>query len=144
MVKLTRWDPFQELEDLHRAVFGDRPLAGLIRAMNVPTADVYTDEKKLTAEVHLPNFNEDEIDVSISNNALEIRAEHSEKVEEKKKKERKYVVKESSSSFYRAIALPKHADEDKIKAEFEKGVLKVEVPFKKLPEPKKVAIKAKK
>jgi HSP20 family protein len=49
-------------------------------------------------------------------------------------------VRESHSSFYRSIALPKYADGDNIKAHFRDGVLKVTIPFKELPAPKKVAI----
>ncbi len=50
------------------------------------------------------------------------------------------MVRESSSSFYRQIALPKQANEEAIIASFEKGVLKVTVPFKELPKPKHIAI----
>ena len=40
--------------------------------------------------------------------------------------------------------MPENADEGKISAHFEDGMLKVTVPFKAMPKPKKIAIKAKK
>ena len=80
--------------------------------------------------------------ISIDKGMLTIRAEQHE-TEEDKKKGKKYVVRESSSSFYRRIALPEHADEDKIDAKMEEGILKVSVPFKELPKPKKIALKSK-
>jgi len=50
------------------------------------------------------------------------------------------MVRESHESFYRSIQLPKVADGDHVAAHFDNGVLKVTVPFKELPTPKKVAI----
>ena len=106
----------------------------------MPTTDVYTeDDKQLTVEAHLPNFEEKDIDISLDKDSLIIRAECHEKEEDKKKK---YVVRESSSSFYRRIRLPEAANTGKIEARMQGGVLKVVVPFKELPAPKKIAIKA--
>ena len=108
----------------------------------LPTTDVYTnDDKELVVEAHMPNFSEKDVDVHVENGYLVVRAEKHEKEEDKKKK---YVVRESSSSFYRRVMLPKHADQDKIDAEMKDGVLKVMVPFKELPEPKKISVRSKK
>lgn len=140
MNKLVRFDPFAELNALQRQFFGDdffTPLKGL----SVPTTDVYTNEdKEMVIEAHLPNYSQEDIDIHMENGALVISAEKHEKEEDKKKK---YVVRESSSSFYRRIQLPERADEDGIAAHMDNGVLKVTVPFKELPAPKKIAIKAK-
>lgn len=137
---LMRWDPFAELDSLHgqlNEVFNHN--LSQSHAHLSPVIDVYSeDDKQLIVEAHLPNFAEDEITVDIQDHALTIKAEHHEKEEDKKK--RQYVVRESSNSFYRRVALPKQADEDAIKAHFEKGVLKVTVPFKELPKPKRVSI----
>jgi HSP20 family protein len=100
--------------------------------------DVYSEnDKEMVVEVHLPNFDEKEVNVDVQDAALVISAEHK---EEEKGKNRKYLVRESSTSFYRRVALPKQADQDGVKAHFSGGVLKVTVPFKELPKPKKVAI----
>ncbi len=140
MNKLTRFDPFAELNALQRQFFGDdffTPLKGLA----IPTTDVYTnDDKELVVEAHLPNYEQDDIDIHLDDGSLVISAERHEKEEDKKKK---YVVRESASSFYRRIHLPERADADNINAHMEDGVLKVTVPFKELPQPKKIAIKAK-
>lgn len=136
---LMRWDPFEEMRTLQRQLFGDDWTTSLRQQM--ATTDVYTeDDKQLTVEAHLPHFKEDDVDVSVDRGYLTIRAEKHEKEEDKKKK---YVVRESSSSFYRRVQLPEQADAENIKAHMENGVLKVVVPFKELPAPKKIAIKAK-
>jgi Molecular chaperone (small heat shock protein) len=140
MANLVRFDPFAELTALQRQFFGDDVFTPS-RGLRIPTTDVYTEgDKQLTVEAHLPNFDDKDIDVHVDEGVLVVRAEKHEKEEDKDKK---YVVRESSSSFYRRIALPDRADADNINAEFENGVLKVIVPFKELPAPKKIQIAAK-
>jgi HSP20 family protein len=108
---------------------------------SMPAMDVYTeDDNQLVAEVHAPGFSKDDIEVSVNEGVLEIRGEKQIKEEDHKKKS--YMVQESTSSFYRRMALPRQADGDKVDAQFDNGVLKVIVPFKELPKPKKVAIKS--
>jgi HSP20 family protein len=141
MSSLIKFDPFAELNALQRQFFGDDWFTNPVKAMSMPTTDVYTnDDKELVVEAHLPNFAQDDIDIHVENGALVIQAEKHEKEEDKKKK---YVVRESSSSFYRRISLPERADGDNIDAHLDDGVLKVIVPLKALPEPKKIAVKSK-
>jgi HSP20 family protein len=140
MTKLTKYDPFSELRAMQRHFFGDDWLMPLT-SVNTPTTDVYTtdNEKELVVEAHLPNFEQDDIDIHVEDGALVIQAEKHEKEEDKKKK---YVVRESSSSFYRRIQLPQRADADDVEAHMEDGMLKVVVPLTPLPKPKKIAVKS--
>jgi len=138
MSNLVRWDPFAELSALQKQFFGDDFMSPL-KGVNIPTTDVFTKDNRLQVEAHLPNFEQDDVNIQVENNALVISAERHEKEEDKDKK---YVVRESSSSFYRRIALPERADTDKIEAHLDDGVLKVSVPLTPLPEPKKIAIAA--
>ncbi len=142
MNKLVRFDPFAEMDALQRHFFNDdtwEPRA--VRGINLPTTDVYLQNNDLIVESHLPNFTDDDVNISIEHGNLVIQAERHEKEEDKKKK---YVVRESSSSFYRSIQLPERADTDKIEAHLDDGVLKVTVPVEPAPEPKKIAVKSKK
>jgi len=140
MSNLVRWDPFAELSALQKQFFGDDWMSPF-KGINIPTTDVYTQDNALVVEAHLPNFEEKDVNIQVEDGALVISAERHEKDEDKGKQ---YVVRESSSSFYRRIALPKRADGDNIAAHLEDGVLKVSVPLTPLPEPKKIAISAKK
>lgn len=140
MTQLVPFDPFADLQALQRSFFGDDWLVPSKR-MALATIDVYTeDDKQMVVEVHLPNFAEKDVDVHVDGSMLVISAE---KHEEEKDKTKKYVVRESSSSFYRRIQLPKVADVEKIDGDMKDGVLKVVVPFRELPAPKKIAIKKK-
>lgn len=140
MSSLAKWDPFAELSALQKQFFGDDWLSPF-KGVNIPTTDVYTKDNKMMVEAHLPNFEQKDISMQIENNALVISAERHEKEEDKGKK---YVVRESSSSFYRRITLPDRANTDSIEAALDDGVLKVSIPLTPLPEPKKIAITAKK
>ena len=135
-----RYDPFAELNALQKQFFGDDFLSPL-KGVNIPTTDVYTDDSnRLVVEAHLPNFQQDDINIQIDDGALIIQAERHEKEEDKSKK---YVVRESSSSFYRRIQLPERADVESVEAHLDDGILKVAVPLTPLPEPKKIAIESK-
>lgn len=139
MSNLMRYDPFEEMRALQRQFFGDdlfKPLR-----QQLATTDVYTeDDKQLVVEAHLPHFEEKDVDISVDRGFLTVSAEKHEKEEDKSKK---YVLRESSSSFYRRVQLPEQADAEGIEARMDNGVLKVVVPFRELPAPKKIAIASK-
>lgn len=148
MTNLVRWDdPFagltsmhSQLDDMFNNFFTGLPAIHGPQ-MSIPAMDVYSeDDKQLVTEVQAPGFDKDDVEVSVHNGMLEIKGEKHEKEEDKKGKKRSYMVRESHASFYRRIALPEYADADKVDAHFENGVLKVTIPFKELPQPKKVAI----
>lgn len=136
-------DPFAGLSSLHNELddmFNSFFTTSTAATQTAPAMDVYTeDNKQLTAEIHLPGFSKDEVQVSVHDGILEIQGKKQEK-EETKDKKRTYMVRQSSNSFYRRLALPKVADESKVKAKFDNGVLHITVPFKALPKPKQVAI----
>lgn len=146
MANIVRWDdPFAGLSNLHGQI--DDMFNNFLRApmtsipQSVPSMDVYTeDDKQLVAEVNAPGFTKDDIDVSVHNGVLEIKGEKHERDETGQATKRNYMMRESHASFYRRLALPDYADQDNVDAEFQDGVLKVVVPFKELPQPKKVVI----
>lgn len=152
MADLVRFnDPFARLTSLHSQlddIFNNFMSPSFDRLTHaVPAMDVYTeDDTQLVTEVQAPGFTTDDVEVSVNNGVLEIRGEKHGKSEEsagqRKAGKRNYMMRESHASFYRSIALPKYADADNVKAEFTDGVLKVTVPFKELPQPKKIAIES--
>lgn len=142
MTKLVPYDPLAELQALQRQFFDDDWITAPMKMQAMPTTDVYTeDDKQLVVEAHLPKFEQKDIEVHVDGDTLVVRGE---KHEEEKDKTKKYVMRESSSSFYRRIRLPDLADKDAIVADMKDGVLKVVVPLRALPAPKKIAIKASK
>lgn len=145
MANIIRWDdPFAGLSNMHTQLddmFNNMlSMPEVPRMRSMPAMDVYSeDDKRLVAEVNAPGFDKNDVDVSVHNGVLEIKGERTEKEEDKGKK-RSYLMRESHASFYRRIALPDYADANKVDAQFHNGVLKVTVPYKALPKPKKIAI----
>lgn len=144
MVNLVRWDPFKELEELTSSMqksFDDAFLGGGRSLMSAPLMDVFEEDNKLVMQMQVGGLKENEIDISVSGGVLTIKGERHDSEEEKQK--RNYILRETSTSIYRRMALPKRADADRVEADLKDGILRIEVPIKAEPKPKKVAIKTK-
>lgn len=142
-MNLTRWnDPFAGLTSMHSQLddLFNNFFSGMPSSQNIPAMDIYSeDDKHIVAEIQAPGFSKDDVEINVHNGILEIKGEKHQKEEDKDKK-RSYMIRESHASFYRSLALPKGADADNVSAEFANGVLKVSVPLKELPAPKRVVI----
>ena len=91
-----------------------------------PAVDLTEDDKAFTVTAEVPGIDEKEIDVTVSGGMLVIKGE---KKQEKEEKSRNYYVAERSyGSFQRSFGLPEGVDQDKIAANFSKGVLTVTLP----------------
>jgi HSP20 family protein len=139
MANIVRFDPLSELQALQKQFLGDDWFSTILPNNIVqPTTDVYMDgAKQMIVEAHLPNFDQNDVNINIDDDMLEIQAA---KHETDQDKDKKYVIRESSNSFYRRVRLPAQANASKVKAEMEDGVLRIQVPLKPLPAPKKIAI----
>ena len=88
-----------------------------------PRIDVRESDKETVIEAELPEMKKEDIEVSISNGVLTIKAER----QEEKEKNRRgfYSLARSFSVFERTIALPDGLDIDHVEASFKRGVLRV-------------------
>lgn len=98
-----------------------------IRRDNRMKCDIYEKDNKYYIEMEVPGFNKEDIDISLKEGYLTVRAEkkmsNEEKDEDKKylRKERNYIRTERSFNLG-------NIDEENIDASFENGVLKIEIP----------------
>ena len=152
MAITRRADPFSGLLNIQRDLdnffsnFFDRSNADietLSLSSDVPTIDVYNEnDKEFVAEVHVPGYKPEEVDIRVQDNVLEITGRHQESIEEKDKR-RTYYMHQSSANFYRSIALPKNINSDKLEADFEDGILRIRAPFNEdKSRAKKITVKA--
>ncbi|UXA18983.1 Hsp20/alpha crystallin family protein [Mycobacterium sp. SMC-4] len=74
---------------------------------------------------------ENDVEITVRDGVLTIKAERSEKKESNGRSEFSY------GSFTRAVTLPAGADEDGIKASYDRGILQVSVPLKESESPEK-------
>ncbi len=106
--------------------------------------DLYEKGDKIFVDLKAPGFDDKSIDVSIEGNTLTITG-NVEKKEESEDKEKKYYRKEiKTQSFTRSISLPSKIDPNQVKAEFESGILHLELPKAEEAKPKKINVKVKK
>jgi HSP20 family protein len=95
---------------------------GLLR----PTLDLGATDNAYTVSVEVPGVDEKDVKVEIANDALTIRGEKKQAIEEKDKNY--YHMERSYGSFERVLSLPEDADQEGIAATFKNGVLKVTMP----------------
>jgi HSP20 family protein len=88
--------------------------------------DVRENDKELVFEAELPGIDEKDIQVSVRDGMLSVKGEK--KSERDEKKDTYHLVERSYGSFERSFRLPGAADQENIKADFEKGVLRISVP----------------
>ena len=96
--------------------------------------DIYEQDDKYFIELDVPGYNKKDIKIECNNGNITIRAEHEKSEEENKKylhRERKMYGKIERTFHLEDI------DEDAIKAEFNDGILKLEIPKKDEDENKK-------
>jgi HSP20 family protein len=140
-------DPFAEMrEEMDRvfdsflgpSFFGRWPSASRAEPAEIsaPKVDVRENDKELVFEAELPGIDEKNVQVTVRDGMLSLKGEK--KSERDEKKDTYHLVERSYVSFERSFRLPDSADQEKIAADFTKGVLRVVVP--KRPE----AVKAEK
>ncbi len=107
-----------------------------------PAWDIKETEKELVVKADLPGIDEKDVQLTIHDGVLSLRGEK--KSERKDERENYHLMERSYGSFQRSMRLPETVDEDKIEANFDKGVLTVTLP--KRPEmmkaQKKIEIKS--
>ena len=125
--------------------FDDEWLLPVLRRSDVisPRMDLYETENDLVAELSLPKVDPNNIEISVEDQTLRVRAEtEEEKEEEKKGYWRKEIRK---GSFERVVSLPKPVKEDKVEAVYKNGVLKITMPkLETKKKEKKVKVKVEK
>lgn len=114
---------FQRFED---GFFGPWPTALGSRDDRHPSADVYETGDEVQVEVELPGVNEDDLELTLSGDALIVKGEK--RAENEERRGDSYVVERSYGSFHRAIPLPCAVDQEGAQATFKKGVLHVRLP----------------
>lgn len=107
--------------------------------------EVNETDKAYEVVAELPGLDDKDVDVELANGMLTIKGEKSSAREEKDKEKNCFFSERSYGSFRRSFRVPENVDQDKIAADFSKGVLTVKLP--KTPEAqskaKKIDVKSK-
>jgi len=103
-----------------------------------PPVDIYETENELVVKAELPDFQDKDIDVRITNNTLTIRGER--KFEKDVKEENYLRIERAYGSFLRSFSLPNTVSSENIRADYRNGVLTLHMAKREESKPKQIKI----
>jgi HSP20 family protein len=148
MNAMTRWDPFKEVEELHRrlnALLSLNPRRGgeeketMTVSEWMPIVDITEDDKEFLIKAELPEVRKEDVKVTVENGVLTISGER--KFEKEEKGRRYHRIERAYGNFARSFAVPDDADPAKVKAEFKDGVLAVHLAKSEKARPRSIDVK---
>jgi HSP20 family protein len=92
----------------------------------MPSVDVFEESDEVVVKAELPGMKKEDIDVSMTDNAISISGEK--KKEEKVERKNYYREERSYGSFTRSFRFPVEVQTDKAKANFKEGILEIRIP----------------
>ena len=105
-----------------------------------PRVDIIDHDNSIEVQAALPGVKKEDVEVSIKNQTITIRA--SSKEEKKEETKDKYFRREiSRGEFQRILALPDNVDDEKATATFKEGILTVSIPKTEISKRKNIDIK---
>ena len=143
---VVRWDPFRELgmlqdrmnrlfDDAGRGWRADEPAATTSWS---PSVDIFETEGEIIVKAELPGLDRKDIVLHLENNVLTLRGVR--KFEKETKDENYHRIERSYGAFNRSFSIPATVDEEKIRADYKDGVLKIVLPKKEQAKPKQIKI----
>ena len=114
---------------------------GLDGVSGMPAIDLYQDNDQVVVKAALPGLKPEEVQITLADNVLTLRGEFK---QENEKKDTTYHIREQHyEQFERSVLLPTDVQSDRVKADFENGVLTISMPKAEAVKPKMITIKAK-
>ncbi len=149
MTLLTRWEPFREfstmqdranrMNRLFRESYSpEGPEEALTTTNFAPPVDIYEDEHNITLKLEVPGIDEKDIDVRIEGNTLTVHGER--KIEKEEKEENFRRIERQYGSFTRSFTLPSSVDPAQVSANYDKGVLRINLAKKAEAKPKQIKV----
>jgi HSP20 family protein len=149
MTVLTRWDPFREFSTMQdrmnrmnrlfrEAYSPEGQEEALTTTTFAPPVDIYEDEHSIALKMEVPGIDEKDIDVRVENNTITVHGER--KIEKDEKEENFRRVERQYGSFTRSFTLPSSVDPEQVSADYDKGVLKINLAKKAEAKPKQIKV----
>lgn len=150
MNQITQWDPFRELEDMHRRLStlmnGGAPSRrrngsqdSLAAAEWSPAVDITEDDQSYVIKAELPEVKKEDVRVTLENGVLTLTGER--KLEKEEKGRKYHRIERAYGTFSRSFALPENIDAGRVTAAFKDGMLTVTVAKSENAKPKQIEVK---
>lgn len=142
---ITRWDPFRDvlaLQNRMNSLFQEynrnQADGDIAAAAFVPPVDIYEDEHKIALTLEVPGVNESDLDIQLENNVLTVKGER--KFEKEQKEENFHRIERRYGSFFRSFTIPNTVNPESVKANYEAGVLKIDLEKRAEAKPKQIKV----
>ena len=141
MFNVTRWNPLEELTNLHSemdSVFGSswRKHPAGSPCSWVPATEIAQGKEGWTLRIALPGINPEYVQVEVDQNLLTISGERTLKEENPEQ----HMSEISYGQFERAFRLPDNIAAEKVNANFENGMLELRLPINDAAKPRRIEI----
>lgn len=126
----------------------DRMLGRAYRGPQVPSTlapyavDVHEDADRFHVEAELPGFGDKDVDITLEDGVLSIRAERKEETKHEGKDRQPLHIERRWTTFQRSFTLPTAVNENTVKAELTDGILKITMDKREETKPRKIQVTA--
>jgi len=143
---VIRWDPFRDmnvLQDRMNRLFEDaghgwRNSEPSATTAWSPAVDIFETEGEIVVKAELPGMERKDITLSLEKNVLTLKGER--RFDKETKEENYHRVERAYGGFSRSFSIPATVDDEKIRADYKDGVLKIILPKKEQLKPKQIQI----
>jgi len=144
MSNLNRWEPFRGAATLHEHLnrvfaegFGRSGEESNLTTW-APAVDILENEHELVVQADVPDVDPKDLDIRVENNILTIRGERK---FQKQVNENNYLrVERSYGTFARSFSLANTVNSEAIKADYQNGVLTLNIPKREEAKPKQIRV----
>lgn len=141
----TRYEPMGLLSEVNKIIEqairpnGKADTSYIETSQWIPAVDIKEDKKQFVILADLPGVDKNNINISMENNILTIKGSRPEIT----KGDQNYCRTERvRGNFHRQFTLPDTADDSKIEAKVQKGVLEIVIPKKEAAQPRLIKIQS--
>jgi HSP20 family protein len=127
-----------ELDRLFESSFGELTRGSQLLSIWNPAVDLYEDKDSLIVKAELAGMKKEDIDVSLHDGVLSISGER--RREDKQDDAETYRSERFVGRFQRSISLPSPVDGNKVKAQYQDGVLTITLPKTEEAKPKQIPV----
>jgi len=103
-----------------------------------PAVDIFETETDIVVKAEVPGMERKDITLNLEKNVLTLRGER--RFEKETKDENYHRIERSYGGFSRSFSIPATVDDEKIRADYKDGVLKILLPKKEQAKPKQIKI----
>jgi HSP20 family protein len=142
-MKLVTWRPLSDMDRFFENLI-DLGLGGSFNQKSMktgapaPKVDIFEKNGSLVVKADIPGVAKENIDISITKDALTIKGEI--RKEEELREEDYYSLERQSGTFIRTIPITHAVETDKARANYENGVLEIILPKKEKAKPKTITV----